>query len=237
MNAANFAERFTAYLPVLLQGAGMTLIVAVCAIAAGFVLGAVLLGMSLHRRGRGALPRAVALYVSFFRGTPLLVQLLMLFYLPSAFGLDLPPLLVAVLAMSLNSGAFQSEILRAGLAAVPKGQIEAAAIFGLSPQQVFRYVQLPQVARAVWPALVSEAIDVVKNSSIVSVIAVAELARGGRQIVAANFRPLEVYLTVGATYLLMTGAIFALGAWLGKRMGQGRRASAAVMNRIAINKT
>ncbi|MGE8680643.1 MAG: amino acid ABC transporter permease [Achromobacter marplatensis] len=237
MNATSFTERFLAYLPVLLHGASMTLIVAASAIVIGFVLGAALLGLSLHRRGQGVLPRAVALYVSFFRGTPLLVQLLMLFYLPSAVGLDMPPLLVAILAMSLNSGAFQSEILRAGLTVVPKGQVEAAAIFGLSARQVFRYVQLPQVARAVWPAVVSEAIDVVKNSSIVSVIAVAELARGGRQIVAANFRPLEVYLTVGATYLLMTGAIFVLGTWLGRRMGQGPRASAAVMNRVAINKT
>lgn len=146
-------------------------------------------------------------------------------------------MLVAILVMSMNSGAFQSEILRAGLAAVPRGQIEAGAIFGLSRQQVFRYVQLPQVARAVWPAVVSEAIDVVKNSSIVSVIAVAELARAGRQIASANFRPLEVYLSVGALYLLMTGVIFVLGSWLGRRLGQGRRASAAVMNRMAINKT
>ena len=237
MNAASFNERLLAYLPVLLHGASMTLIVAAAAIVIGFVLGAVLLGLSLHRRGSGLLPRGVALYVSFFRGTPLLVQLLMLFYLPSAFGVDIPPLLVAILAMSLNSGAFQSEILRAGLAAVPRGQIEAAAIFGLSSRQVFRYLQLPQVARAVWPAVVSEAIDVVKNSSIVSVIAVAELARGGRQIVAANFRPLEVYMTVGVSYLLMTGAIFALGTWLGKRMGRGPRTSAAVMNRVTINKT
>ncbi|MCJ9712677.1 ABC transporter permease subunit, partial [Bordetella hinzii] len=115
--------------------------------------------------------------------------------------------------------------------------VEAGVIFGLSRHQVFRYVQLPQVARAVWPAVVSEAIDVVKNSSIVSVIAVAELARAGRQIASANFRPLEVYLSVGALYLLMTGAIFVLGSWLGRRLGQGRRASAAVMNRMAINKT
>ncbi|QDJ52236.1 amino acid ABC transporter permease [Bordetella hinzii] len=235
MNAASFLDRWQAYLPALLQAAGMTLVVSASAIVLGFMLGAVLLGLSL--RGRGPLRRAVAGYVGFFRGTPLLVQLLMLFYLPSAFGLDLPPLLVAILVMSMNSGAFQSEILRAGLAAVPPGQVEAGVIFGLSRHQVFRYVQLPQVARAVWPAVVSEAIDVVKNSSIVSVIAVAELARAGRQIASANFRPLEVYLSVGALYLLMTGAIFVLGSWLGRRLGQGRRASAAVMNRMAINKT
>jgi polar amino acid transport system permease protein len=148
------------------------------------------------------------------------VQLLMLFYLPSAYGIDLPPLLVAIAALGLNSAAFQCEILRAGLVAVPAGQIEAAASFGISPSRIFRHVQLPQLARAVWPAVVSEGIDVVKSSAIVSVISVADLARGGRQIVASNFRPLEVYLSVGACYLLMTGAVLLLGSWLRSRMGR-----------------
>ena len=95
-------------------------------------------------------------------------------------------------------------------------------------------MQLPQVARAVWPAVVSEAIDVIKNSAIVSVIAVADLARSGRQIVAANFRPLEVYVTVGLSYLLMTAAVFAAGTWIARRMGKGRAISARVVNRTAI---
>jgi len=234
MNAATLAERLHAYLPVLLAGAAHTLMVSAVAILAGFALGAVLLGLSLARGGRGPLPALVAAYVSFFRGTPLLVQLLMMFYLPSAAGLDLPPLAVAMVAMAANSAAFQCEILRAGLSAVPAGQVEAALAFGIAPRQVFRYVQLPQVARAVWPAVVSEAIDVIKNSAIVSVIAVADLARGGRQIVAANFRPLEVYLTVGASYLLMTAAVFAAGSWLARRTGKGRALSARVVNRTAI---
>jgi polar amino acid transport system permease protein len=220
MNAATLAERLAAYLPVLLQGAAMTLAVAVAAILLGFAWGAVLLGLSLRRGGQGLVPAAVRTYLSFFRGTPLLVQLLMLFYLPSARGIDLPPLLVAVVALGLNSAAFQCEILRAGLVAVPAGQIEAAASFGISPSRIFRHVQLPQLARAVWPAVVSEGIDVVKSSAIVSVISVADLARGGRQIVASNFRPLEVYLSVGACYLLMTGAVLLLGTWLRSRMGR-----------------
>lgn len=224
MNATSLAERLWAYAPVLLTGAGHTLLVSAVAIVAGFLLGAVLLGLSQVGRGRGPLPAFVRAYVSFFRGTPLLVQLLMMFYLPSAAGLDLPPLLVAMVAMAANSAAFQCEILRAGLSAVPAGQIEAALVFGLSPRQVFRHVQLPQVARAVWPAVVSEAIDVLKNSAIVSVISVADLARSGRQIVAANFRPLEVYVTVGLSYLLMTAAVFALGTWIARRMGDSRAA-------------
>ncbi|WP_208510445.1 amino acid ABC transporter permease [Variovorax paradoxus] len=218
MNATTLLERLAAYLPVLLQGAVTTLSVAIAAIALGFAWGAVLLGLSLRRGGRGVLPAGVRTYLSFFRGTPLLVQLLMLFYLPSAYGLDLPPLLVAIVALGLNSAAFQCEILRAGLVAVPAGQIEAAASFGMPPARIFRHVQLPQLARAVWPAVVSEGVDVVKSSAIVSVISVADLARGGRQIVAANFRPLEVYVSVGLCYLLMTGAVLWLGHWLRGRM-------------------
>jgi len=234
MNDATLPERLYAYLPALLSGAGYTLMVSAVAILAGFVLGAMLLGMSLAGGGRGPLPALVRLYVSFFRGTPLLVQLLMMFYLPAAAGIEPPPLVVAMAAMALNSAAFQCEILRAGLTAIPAGQMEAALSFGIGPRRIFRYIQLPQLARAVWPAVVSEAIDVIKNSAIVSVIAVADLARAGRQIVAANFRTLEVYLTVGLCYLLMTAAVFALGNWMARRMRGERSLSARVLNRRTI---
>jgi polar amino acid transport system permease protein len=222
MNADGLAERLAAYLPLMLQGTGTTLGVSALAIVLGLLGGAVLLGLAQPRPGRGATARGiaalVAVYVSFMRGTPLRVQLLMAFYLPSAFGLDLPPLAVAIGVMGLNSAAFQCEILRAGLSAIPPGQLEAAYSFGMAQRQVFRHVQLPQLARAVWPAMVSEAMDVVKNSAIVSVIAVADLARVTRQIFAANFRPLEVFLSAGVVYLLLTGAVFALGTWLGWRL-------------------
>ncbi|ARU04386.1 hypothetical protein CCO03_06590 [Comamonas serinivorans] len=222
MNADGVLDRLAAYLPVMLQGAGITLLVSALAIGLGLLGGAVLLGLAQFRQGRSPLAWAVALLVSFMRGTPLLVQLLMAFYLPSAVGVDLPPLLVAIAVMGLNSAAFQCEILRAGLAGIPAGQLEAAYSFGLGQRQVFWHVQLPQLARAVWPAVVSESMDVVKNSAIVSVIAVADLARVTRQIFAANFRPLEVFLSAGVVYLLLTGTVFALGTWLGQRMRQPR---------------
>ncbi|MBU4423681.1 MAG: amino acid ABC transporter permease [Gammaproteobacteria bacterium] len=218
MNADGLLERLFAYVPVMAQGASMTLWVSCFAIAMGMVLGAALLGLSLANGGRGPLKWFVTLYVSFFRGTPLLVQFLTAFYLPSSFGWDFPPLLVAIVVMALNSAAFQSVILRAGLAAIPAGQLEAAYSFGMGQRQVFWKIQLPQLARTVWPAVVSEAMDVVKNSAIVSVIAVADLARVTRQIFAANYRPLEVFMSSGLVYLLLTGAVFALGTWVGRRM-------------------
>lgn len=215
-------ERLVGYAPQLATGAATTLGVSMLAIALGFALGAALLGISLRPALLGLNQRAVALYVSFFRGTPLLVQLLMLFYLPSALGIDLPPILAALLALGLNSAAFQCEILRAGLAAIPHGQIEAAKIFGLTPRQTFRQIELPQIAVAVWPALVSEAVDVLKGSAIISVIAVTDLARVGRQLVAGNYRPLEVYLVMALTYLLLALLIVGIG-WAVRQHLNGRR--------------
>lgn len=220
MNAETLFERLLAYLPAMAQGASMTLLVSCFAIVGGMLWGSALLGLSLANRGRGPLKWLVSVYVSFFRGTPLLVQFLVAFYLPSSFGVDLPPLLVAMVVMALNSAAFQSEILRAGLAVIPSGQLEAAYSFGMRQRQVFWKIQLPQLARTVWPAVVSEAMDVVKNSAIVSVIAVADLARVTRQIFAANYRPLEVFVSTGVVYLMLTGAVFVLGSWIGRRMLQ-----------------
>lgn len=212
--------RLIGYLPMLAQGAVTTFWVSVLAILLGFVLGAVLLGLTATRRRFGLVYHTALLYLSFFRGTPLLVQLLMLFFLPAAAGLELPPILAAILALGLNSAAFQCEILRAGLTAIPLGQVEAARSFGFTGRQIFRRILLPQIARAVWPTLTSEAIDVIKGSAIVSVIAVTELARSGRQLASSSFRPLEVFLLVGAIYLLLTGLILLLGMKIGRGFGQ-----------------
>lgn len=227
MNSDALSERLWAYLPVMAQGAATTLQVSTLAIALGMVLGAVLLGLSLARSGTGPIRWLVTAYVSCFRGTPLLVQFLVAFYLPSSVGVDLPPLFVAIAVMALNSAAFQCEILRAGLAAIPGGQLEAAYSFGMGQRQVFWQIQLPQLARTVWPAVVSEAMDVVKNSAIVSVIAVADLARVTRQIFSANYRPLEVFLSAGLVYLLLTGAVFFVGSWLGLRLFRARQMTPA----------
>jgi polar amino acid transport system permease protein len=215
-------DRLAGYLPMLLQGALTTLWVSLLAILIGFALGAVLLALSSTQGRFDLLHYPSKLYISFFRGTPLLVQLLMLFLLPAAAGITLPPTLAAILALGLNSAAFQCEILRAGLAAIAKGQIEAARCFGLTPRQIFRHIQLPQIARAVWPTLTSEAIDVLKGSAIISIISVTELARAGRQLASSSFRPLEVFLLVGSIYLALTGLIVALSFWIGRRSGQGK---------------
>ncbi|KAF1021157.1 MAG: Arginine transport system permease protein ArtQ [Paracidovorax wautersii] len=206
-----FVHRLYTYLDPLASGLLVTAGLSATAILLGFALACLL---HLARTRLAALGSVlVGVYVSFFRGTPLLVQILMLFYLPSQIGLDLDPWLAAIGVLAMNSAAFQSEILRAGFQAIPSGQIEAAQVFGLDRNQIFRHIQLPQVIRLTLPALVSESIDIIKGSAVISVIAITDLMRVGRQLTATTYRPLEVYLCVALAYLLLTTAV----AWAGRR--------------------
>lgn len=216
-------ERWLGYAAPIGHGLLTTAALSAVAIAMGF---AVAIALHLTRtRTRGPLPARglVGVYVSFFRGTPLLVQLLMLFYLPAAFGLDLNPWLAAGLVLALNSAAFQSEILRSGFEAIPVAQLEAARVFGLNERQMFRHIQLPQVLRLTFPALVNEAVDIIKGSAVVSVLAIADLMRVGKQLVAVSYRPLEVYLAIALAYLVLT----TLVSWGAARLVRARSTGAA----------
>lgn len=197
-----FTERLTEYAPAIVSGLITTTAISSIAIALGFMVAVCLYILRTQFPRVGAKP--VQVYVSFFRGTPLLVQLLILFYVPAALGLDINPWLAAVTVLGLNSAAFQSEILRAGFAAIPSAQIEAARVFGLSRQQILWHIQMPQVVRLTLPSLTSESIDIIKGSAVISVLAIADLMRVGKQLVAVSYRPLEVYLSIACAYLLLT---------------------------------
>jgi polar amino acid transport system permease protein len=130
------------------------------------------------------------------------VQLLIVFYMLPQVGLDVSPFIAAVIALSLNTAAFQAEIYRAGLMAIPRDEIEAARMLGIREWTIRRRILIPQMSRLVLPPLVNEAIIIVKNSSLVSVIAVTELMRRSQQIASTTtFKPVEVYLIAGAIYL------------------------------------
>ncbi|HVR50176.1 MAG TPA: amino acid ABC transporter permease [Pseudorhodoferax sp.] len=202
-------SRFLEYLPSLLDGAWVTLLVAGSAIAVGFV-GALLLH-TLHQARLRLVRWCSRIYLSFFRGTPMLVQLLILFYIPPALGLDINPYVAAIAALGMNSAAYQAEILRAGFAAVPAGHGEAASIMGLSPWQNLWHVQVPQVVRYTLPSLISEMGDIVKGSAIISVITITDLMRVGRQLVSTSYRPIEVFLLVGLVYLVLVTLIQLAG--------------------------
>jgi len=211
-------ERLLDYLPSIANGMLTTAGLSIVAIVIGFLAA---IGLHVVRSRHAWLAALVKVYVSFFRGTPILVQLLMLFYLPAAFAINLQPELAAITALALNSAAFQSEILRAGFSAIPAAQIEAARVFGLSSRQILWHIQVPQVVRMTLPSLMSESIDIIKGSAVISVIAIADLMRVGKQLVAVSYRPLEVYLSIACAYLVLTTVIALLASALARRFHSG----------------
>lgn len=204
------------YRDALLQGLWMTLWVSLLAIALGFIIGA----LTYLARSSKILPlKAVAgFYVSSFRGTPLLVQLSIIFFFLPLAGVVVPPLVAAIMTLALNSGAIQSEILRGGFSTLPKGQSEAAWVNGLSRAQSFIHIELPQVIRVTLPTLVSEVIDIIKNSSLISTIAVTELMRVAQQYSSTTYRPLEFFISAGVLYLVLTMSVSEIGRWLERRL-------------------
>lgn len=202
------------YFPQLLIGVLSTLAVSLSAIVIGLILGwLIFLGLNSPRR----LVRCFCkTYVSFYRGTPLLVQLILIFYALPTVGITLSPLLAAVVALSLNTAAFQGEILRAGFKMLPKGQLEAARDFGFSAAQTLFYIQMPQVLRAMMPALINETIDIIKNSALVSVVAVHELMRVTQTLASTTYRPLEFYTACGLLYFLTSWGLSIVGTRLEK---------------------
>jgi polar amino acid transport system permease protein len=207
-------------LPLLLKGAGTTLWVSAVSLGIGFLLavGICLLRLS-HRPGPR---RAGTLYISFFRGVPLLVQLLLVFYLLPFIGIDVPPLVAAIAALALCTAAYMAEILRGGFLGVPGGQLEAARLLGFRPSQVLWRIRVPLALRLTMPALVNECTMILKASSLISVVGVAELTRVSQNIVATSYRPLEIYLAGGVLYLVLCLALSGLGLWLQRRLGAGR---------------
>ncbi|WDY59631.1 amino acid ABC transporter permease [Pseudomonas sp. PSKL.D1] len=211
----DFSSRLASYWPALMEGAWTTLWLCAMGMLLGFALGVVL---HLLATGRSRLGVAFTkVYVSFFRGTPMLAQLLLLFYLPSALGLDVPPMVAGVAALALNTAAYQSQILGSGFAAIAQGQMEAASVFGIGKFDRLVHIQLPQVLRLTSPALVSELIDVIKVSAVVSVISITDLMRVSQQLVSQTYRPLEVYLVAGLFYLALTSLLSLLGSQLERR--------------------
>jgi polar amino acid transport system permease protein len=194
-------------LPWLLKGAMLTLQSSLLAIILGIVVGVVLtLASEVPSR---IVKAAVKLYISFARGTPLFIQILLVFFVLPTIGIDVSKFVAGVLALSLNSGAYVSEMIRGGLTAIPKGQIEAARALSMPQSLIWRHVRLPQVFGLILPPLTVEFIALLKASALLSVIGVVELTRTAQQIVAATFKPIEIWATVGLLYFVMC---FALGA-------------------------
>lgn len=202
-------------LPLLLHGALVTLETSLLAVALGVVVGTVL--TVLRQSPLRPVEWACQAYMSVMRGTPLFIQILMVYYVLPAVGLDIPRFLAGVLALSLNSGAYVTEILRGGLSAIPRGQVDAARAVGMPRSLIWRHILLPQTFVLVLPPLTVEFTSLLKASALLSVIAVVELTRTAQQIIAATFRPIELWLVTGALYFVMCLALSGAARWLEQR--------------------
>ncbi len=187
----------------MLSGLWYTLLVSVLCLALGNIVGMVVAMLRLS--GRRILSASAYVYTEFFRNTPALVQLIWIFYVfPVLFGIYLGPIQAGVIALSLNAGAYLAEIFRGGIQAVPPGQRDAAFVLGLSRITTFWRVILPQAMRTMLPATGNMFVSLVKDSSLLSVIAVAELTYQATQLSIRTFRPLESYTLLACIYFLIT---------------------------------
>jgi polar amino acid transport system permease protein len=203
----------------LTLAAGMTLYVSVAGIILGMGIG---FAVCLARlSGNPILAGVGAFYVSFFRGVPLLVQLLFIYYFLAEFGVDVPAMAAAIGGLGLASGAYQAEILRGALSATPSGQGEAAVALGFSRASVWRRILLPQALRISVPPLINEFTLLLKASSLVSVVGIAELTRVSMNIASSTYRPLEAYVGGGLFYLAINLCLAGLGAIAERRLAAG----------------
>lgn len=199
----------------LLQGAGITLKVSILAASFGLVIGSI---MSLFRISNNFLLKAVSgIYVEVIRGTPLLIQVLYLYFGLYQVGIRLPPLTAGIVALSINSGAYVTEIIRSGIQSIDKGQMEASRSLGMNYLLTMRHVILPQAFRRIIPPMVNELIALIKDSSLLSVIGIVELARVGQLVRAKTYDTFYIMTAVAITYFIMTFSLSTLLGYIERR--------------------
>ena len=217
-----FDYLFNAY---LLEGAAISVALTLGALVFGLLIG---VGIAIMRLAPNRLLRGFALfYCWIFRGTPLLVQLLIIYTGLPLFGIRFSVWEAALIGLSLNEGAYLSEIVRAGIISVPKGQREAALALGLRKRQVFRLVTWPQALRLIIPPLGNSVNGLLKTTSVASVISVDELLRRTQILIQERFLVLELFLVAALYYLAMTTLWDFVQRRLEKRYGRGYGAEAA----------
>lgn len=216
----NFSFRtIVEYLPLFAEGFVATLWLSIVSFAGALAVGIILCAMNLQRSQVLKLP--AKMYIDAIRATPLLAQLYFLYFGLPRLGVVLPELFVGILALSLNSGAYIAEIIRAGILSISRGQVEAGVASGMTYAQRMRLVILPQAIRVTIPPLLGQAIVLVKDSALLSLISVAELTRAGQLLASDRFMPAEGFITTAACYLALYYGLKSLAVlsarWLGVR--------------------
>lgn len=204
------------FLPYLLQGALMTVMITAISITAGIALGLIAALGRLSSNRLFSVPATI--YVTVIRGTPLLLQILVVYNGLPQFGINLPALTAGLIALGVNSGAYVAEIFRAAIQSIDKGQMEAALSLGMNYRQAMSRIILPQAYRRLIPPLGNEFIALLKDSSLVSVIGIYELMRQAQQGVSITFKPLELYTPTLLIYLILTSVFSVIAHDLEKRL-------------------
>lgn len=204
-------------LPELLKGTVVTIEVTAAAFLLSAVLG-LLVGIIRLNPARRVLYGIASAYVAFIRGTPLLVQLFLLFFGLPQFGILLPAWLCGVIGLGIYSGSYVSEVVRGAIQSIDRGQMEAARSLGMSYREAMWEVVLPQAFRRMLPPLGNETIALIKNSALVSLLTIDDVMREGQRIISTSFRALEVYIAVALIYFVLTNAATWILRQLEKRL-------------------
>ncbi|MFA9561964.1 MAG: amino acid ABC transporter permease [Nitrospirota bacterium] len=208
--------------PMLMEGLRYTIIITAGGLFFGFILGVASGLMKLSRNP--ILPRIAGVYIETIRGTPLMVQVMFLYFgLPLLLGMRIPPLTASIIAIAVNAGAYIAEVVRGAVQSIEKGQVEAGRSIGLSRSQTMLYIVWPQAFRRMIPPLGNQFIISLKDTSLLVVIGMGELTRTGQEIIADNFRAFEVWLTVAIIYLAITRTLSYALSVLERRMSVSER--------------
>lgn len=205
----------------LLTGAKFTLLISLVAMGIGMVAGLI---AALLRLSRIAVISHIAVaYIDFFRGTPPLVQIMWFYFvLPLITGYNVPAIVSGTIALGLNVGAFLAEVFRAGIQAIPRGHVEAGLCLAMTRTMIMRRIILPQATRIILPAAGNYFISMIKDSALVSVIAVGELMRRADELNTQTYRPIEVYTVAAVMYFVMTFVVSRLLLRFEKRLSRHR---------------
>jgi polar amino acid transport system permease protein len=210
--------------PLLVKGIAFTIALTAVSALVGVLVGVFCAWVRVY--GKGLTKWLVSTYVELIRNTPFIVQLFFIFFGLPSLGVKLTAETASVIAMVVNLGAYAAEIVRAGIEATPKGQIDAAMSIALKPLQIFRFVVLPQALQKTWPAMVSQIIIVMLGSAVCGQISTEELSFAANLIQSRNFRAFEAFIIATLIYLALSISLRATLNWLGPKLLFGRSSQA-----------
>lgn len=201
------------YMHQFADAARITLQLGICTFFISLLLSVIIGFLRAHKTPK-TIKFLVEVYVEVFRGTPLLVQLFLIYYGLPYLNITLEPMTCAIIGLSLNSAAYMSEIIRGAILSIDKGQYEAAFSLGYSKIKTYIQIILPQSFRVALPSIMNSFASIIKETSLVSIISIAEITRVGNQIYARTLRPFEVYLIIASIYLVMTYSISLIAKFI-----------------------